>query len=74
MSQILDFLQIRANLVWRLTKQKIITRCLQVIVSDVTELYYSGKKAYLCVHMDIYGKMIFDGWHLLTVPNSELVV
>ena len=73
MTRVLDFLQIRANLVWRLTKQKMITRCLQVIVSDVTELYYQGKKAYLCVHMDIYGKMIY-GWHLLTAPNSELVV
>lgn len=72
-ARILDFLQIRANLVWRLTKQKMIPRCLQVIVSDVTELYYSGKKAYLCVHLDIYGKMIY-GWHLLTAPNNELVV
>jgi len=72
-AQILDFLQIRANLVWRLTKQKMITRCLQVIVSDVTQLYYSGKKAYLCVHLDIYGKMIY-GWHLSTAPNSELVL
>lgn len=53
--------------------QNMITRCLQVIVSDFTELYYQDKKAYLCVHMDIYGKMIY-GWQLLTSPNSELVV
>lgn len=73
MTKILDFLQIRANLVWKLAKEKMITRCFQVIVSDVTELYYREGKAYLCVHLDIFGKMVY-GWHLMKSPNSEIVV
>lgn len=73
MTKILDFLEIRANLVWRLAKENALSRCFQVVVSDVTELYYQGKKAYLCVHLDIYGKMIY-GWQLMERPNSDLVV
>lgn len=73
MMKVLDFLQLRANLVWRLAKGNMINRCFQIIVSDVTELYYQGGKAYLCVHLDIFGKMVY-GWHLMKSPNSEIVV
>jgi putative transposase len=73
MSKILDFLELRANLLWKLTKGNLITRCFQVVVSDVTELIYQGKKAYLCVHLDIFGKMIY-GWHLSQRSDSMLVV
>lgn len=68
MSQILDFLQIRANLVWRLTKQKMITRCLQVIVSDVTELYYQGKKS---LFMCPYGYIREDDLRLAFINSAE---
>ncbi len=30
-----------------------------MVVSDVTEIHFSGKKAYLSVHMDFFGKMIY---------------
>lgn len=44
-----------------------------MVVSDVTELYYREGKAYLCVHLDFFGKMVY-GWHLMKSPNSEIVV
>jgi len=70
---ILDFLEKRANLLWKLLRENRVKRCFQVIVSDVTELYYSGKKAYLSVHMDYVGKMIY-GWNLSKSPNKDLVI
>lgn len=73
MSKILDFLELRANLLWRLAKANLINRCFQVVVSDVTEVIYLGGKAYLSVHMDIFGKMIY-GWHLSKSPDSTIVV
>lgn len=71
--QILDFLQIRANLVWRLARGNMLKGCFRVVVSDVTELVYQGGKAYLCVHMDIFGKMLY-GWNLKEGPDSDLVI
>jgi putative transposase len=73
MTKILDFLELRANLLWRLVKDNLIDRCFQVIVSDVTELLYQGGKAYLCVHLDVFGKMVY-GWHLSKNPDSMIVV
>jgi putative transposase len=73
MTKILDFLELRANLLWRLAKDNLVNRCFQVVVSDVTELIYTGGKAYLSVHMDIFGKMIY-GWHLSKSPDSTIVV
>lgn len=73
MSKILDFLELRANLLWRLAKDNLVNSCFQVVVSDVTELMYQGGKTYLCVHLDIFGKMIY-GWRLSKSPDSMLVV
>ncbi len=73
MAKILDFLELRANLLWRLAKDNLVDRCFQVVVSDVTELLYKGGKAYLCVHLDIFGKMIY-GWHLSKSADSPIVV
>jgi putative transposase len=73
MSKILDFFELRANLLWRLKRDNMLTRCFQVVVSDATGLLYQGKKAYLCVHLDIFGKMIY-GWHLSRCPDSLFVV
>lgn len=56
---ILNFLQKRANVLYRLIRENKITGCAKVIVSDVTEIHFSGKKAYLSVHMDFFGKMIY---------------
>jgi putative transposase len=60
---VLDFLQLRANILWRMIKKSAIKSCFQVILSDVTEITYNGAKAYLCVHIDYFGKMIY-GWKL----------
>ena len=73
MTKILDFLELRANLLWRLVREDMLNRCFQVVVSDVTELFYQGRKAYLCVHLDIFGKMIY-GWHLSQCPDGLFVV
>jgi len=70
---ILDFLEKRANLLWRRIRENKITQCFQVIISDVTEIYYSGNKAYLSVHMDYFGKLIY-GWKLKKSPDKELVI
>ena len=56
---ILNFLQKRANVLFQLIRENKITGCSQVIVSDVTEIRFSGKKAYLSVHMDFFGKMVY---------------
>jgi putative transposase len=72
-TNILDFLELRANLIWRLVRKDMIDRSFQVVVSDVTELLYQGGKAYLCVHLDIFGKMLY-GWELSRNPDSALVV
>lgn len=73
MSKILNFLEKRANLLWQLIKDDLIKSCFQVVLSDITELYYKGGKAYLCVHLDIFGKMIY-GWHLSKNPDSSIVL
>lgn len=70
---ILDFLQLRVNVLWQLSKKGLIDRCFQVIVSDVTEIKYGETKAYLCVHLDIFGKMIY-GWHLSETADRSLAI
>jgi len=70
---VLDFLDKRANLLWKLLRDGILIKCFRVIVSDVTELYYSGKKAYLAVHMDYRGKIIY-GWSLKRGAGRDLVI
>ena len=70
---ILDFLQLRANILWQLSKKGLIDRCFQVVVSDVTEIKYRDAKAYLCVHLDVFGKMIY-GWHLSETADRSLAL
>ena len=37
---VLEFLGKRANLLWKLLRESKITRCFQVIIPDITELYH----------------------------------
>jgi putative transposase len=70
---VLDFLQLRANILWQMIKKGVINNCFQVIVSDVTEIIYRGAKAYLCVHMDYFGKMVY-GWKLSSTQDSFIAL
>lgn len=67
--RVLDYLGRRANLLFRIQS----SRCLQVVVSDVTEILYRGGKAYLAVHLDEFGKMIL-GWRLSASASVSLVL
>lgn len=71
--KVLDFLQIRANLLRRLIIKKVINHCFQVIVSDITEIPFKGGKAYLAVHLDYFGKLVL-GWKLSLSPDRMLVI
>jgi len=53
--RLLDYLGRRANLLFRTQSP----RCLRVVVSDVTEILYRVGNAYLAVHLDEFGKMIW---------------
>ena len=53
--KILKFLGRRANLLFKVKAGNIF----KVIVSDITEITYKGGKAYLAVHLDIFGKMVY---------------
>lgn len=70
---ILDFIGLKSNLLRSLIKRKIKIECFKVILSDFTEIIYSGKKIYLCVHMDYSGKYIF-GWNLSESPDHKFVL
>lgn len=59
----------RANLLIR----SLITKPLQAISSDITELKYKGGKAYLCVHKDVLGQMVY-GYDLSMHMTKELVI
>jgi len=59
----------RANLLIRST----ITTPFQAITSDMTELKYLGGKAYLCVHKDVLGQMVY-GWSLGLTMETSLVM
>lgn len=69
----LDFLQSRANLVRRLEAKGKIAECFKVIVSDMTEISFKGGKAYLCVHLDYVGKLVY-GYSLSLNPNRHLMI
>lgn len=45
----------------------------QAITSDITEVIYRGGKAYLCVHKDAYGQMVY-GWSLGLTMDTGLVL
>jgi putative transposase len=59
LEKVLNFLEIRANLLWRIKKTGQVLKPFQVIVTDVTEIHYQKGKAYLCVYLDHAGKMIY---------------
>jgi len=67
--RILDFLQKRANLLYRYRPE----RALEVMVSDITEIPFATGKAYLAVHLDSVGKAVL-GWKLALRPDASLVV
>jgi transposase InsO family protein len=69
----LDFLQSRANLLRASEAKSMINQPFQAVVTDITEITYRGGKAYLCVHLDYVGKMIY-GYSLSLSPDSKLVV
>jgi putative transposase len=69
--EILISLADRVNLLIR----TVITGPFQALTSDITEIYYNnGKdKAYLCVHKDAFGQMVY-GWALGKSMEAKLVV
>lgn len=69
MQKILRYLESRANLLRRLK----IKSCFKAIVSDVTIISYQGGTAYLSVHLDYWGKMVY-GFKLSLRPDSDLVI
>ena len=72
-TKVLEFLQSRANLLRRAEADGKVTSCFQAIVSDITEVSFKAGKAYLSVHLDYVGKMVY-GWELSLNPNRHLVV
>lgn len=68
-TKILLSLADRANL---LIRSKI-TAPLQALSSDMTELKFRGGKAYLCVHKDVFGQMVY-GWSLGLTMETKLVL
>ena len=73
MTRVLDFLQSRANLLRKAEAEGKIDSCFKAIVSDITEINFKAGKAYLCVHLDYFGKMVY-GWELGLNPNRHLVI
>jgi len=68
--KILGVLGDRTNLL----KRTLITRPLQAVTSDMTILWYAGKKkkAYLCEHKDVFGQMVY-GWTVGERMDANLV-
>jgi putative transposase len=66
---ILKYLESRANIL----RQVKVKSCFKAIVSDVTMIKYQGGIAYLCVHLDYYGKMVY-GFKLGLSPDTNLVI
>lgn len=67
--KILYALADRTNLLIRST----ITAPFQALSSDITELKFGGGKAYLCVHKDVFGQMVY-GWSLGLSMEAKLVL
>ncbi len=59
----------RANLLIR-TK---VTAPFQAITSDISEIKFKGGKAYLCVHKDAFGQMVY-GWSLDLTMETKLTM
>jgi putative transposase len=67
--QIIGELGDKANLV----RQQPITACFQVLVTDMTQLPYQAGIAYLGVHLDWYGKLVY-AWALSLHPDTALAL
>jgi len=69
--RILDLLRDKSNLLARMN----ITAPLQVITSDITELWYAEgtQKCYLCVHKDVFGQAVY-GWSVDKRMETTLVL
>jgi len=67
--KILQSLSTRANLLIRTH----LTHSFQAITSDMTELTFRSGKAYLCVHKDAFGQMVY-GWSLGFTMETDLVL
>lgn len=67
--QIIGELGDKANLV----RQIQITACFQVLVTDMTQLRYQAGIAYLSVHLDWYGKLVY-AWALSLHPDTALAL
>lgn len=67
--KILSALADRTNLLIRST----ITDPFQALSSDITEIRFKGGKAYLCVHKDVFGQMVY-GWSLGLSMEANLVI
>lgn len=52
-----------------------ITRPLQAITSDISEIFFNGgqEKCYLCVHKDVFGQMVY-GYQLSMDMKTSLVL
>lgn len=59
----------RANLL----RRSVITEPFQAVSSDMTELQFKGGTAYLCVHKDVLGQLVY-GWSLGLTMETELVM
>ena len=59
----------KANLLIKRT----INRPFQAISSDITEIKYQGGKAYLCLHKDVFGQMVY-GFELALDMKKERVI
>ena len=59
----------RANLLIRSN----ITAPFQAITSDISVLQFRGGKAYLCVHKDVYGQLVY-GYDLSLNMETQLVI
>ncbi len=67
--QIIGELGDKANLVRPIQ----ITACFQVLVTDMTHLKYQAGIAYLSVHLDWYGKLVY-AWALSGHPDTALAL
>lgn len=67
--KILTALAGRANLLIRSN----VTTPLQAITSDISVLEFKGGKAYLCIHKDVYGQMVY-GYSLALNMETSLVI
>jgi putative transposase len=67
--KILTALADRTNLLIRSR----ITAPFQALSTDITELEFKGGRAYLCVHKDVFGQMVY-GWNLGVTMETQVVL